>query len=413
MTDQEYQVVFRGEILPSKSVEEAKANLAALYKTDVTRIERLFSGKAMVLKKGVSREAGERYRGLLEKAGIACDLLPAGVAAPPPPPAEKTPAEQPEAVPPANAGKPGLKQAAAVMKEKVKAVQAGDLNQAMGTITEKVREIDAEETGRKVASMVGGATAAVKADFQKGGVAALKQNKVVWAAAGAAVLIVVAIVMMVGGGAKPLPIDSSAFSRFEQQYNREVRKLDLGTARTTTLIGLAREVIDDMGYDFDRTLLLWLMHKDRVENQGAMNLYTNILVEPVAVAVSADLSGIGELIAPETRAIFQKTADLPQGVDLLPIRMVKACPAKGNLLKQADMLKILEDNAVTINPAQPDMTIADTFFGLERAGFIKIHRRWDDDTQFSDIEILDMEAMNTIEDKLVYMENMRKEFAGN
>jgi hypothetical protein len=68
---------------------------------------------------------------------------------------------------------------------------------------------------------------------------------------------------------------------------------------------------------------------------------------------------------------------------------------------------------VIINPAQPDMTIADTFFGLERAGFIKIHRRWDDDTQFSDIEILDMEAMNVIEDKLVYMENMRKKFAGN
>ena len=102
MTDQEYQVVFRGEILPSKSVEEAKANLAALYKTDVTRIERLFSGKAMVLKKGVSREAGERYRALLEKAGIACDLVPAGVAAPPPPPARPPPggADSPRATPP-------------------------------------------------------------------------------------------------------------------------------------------------------------------------------------------------------------------------------------------------------------------------------------------------------------------------
>lgn len=426
MADQIFQVVFRGQIAPDNRLEAVKANLARLFKTDAARIERLFTGQAVVLKKGLGREEGERYCALLHKAGALCELVATSMIPPPPPVAHQTrqqadvgpqkdaggPAAPPVKNPAFPAEAPDMKQRTAAIKDKTGKVPAGDLQQALGAIKEKVREIDTEEAGRKVTSLVEGAAASFQPKRLKGRIALLKRNKLTWAVAGMALIVLVALLLTLGGSSKPMPIESDAFNRLVKQYHREIRKTDMGGAGTMTLVALAREVVEDMGYDFDRTLIFWLLHKDLVETKGGMDVYAAILVEPAAVAVAADLSGIGELIAPETQQVFKKVADLPQGVDLLPIRMVKACPATGALLKQADMLKVMEDNGVAINAAQPDLAIADTFFGLERAGLIKIHRRWDDDVQYSDIEILDRDTMNTLEGKLVYMEAMRKEFVG-
>ncbi len=426
MADQTYQVVFRGQIVPDHNRDAVKANLAKLFKTDAARIERLFTGQAVVLKKGLGREEGERYCALLQKAGALCELV-ATSATPPPPPVAHQSRQHADIAPQRDAGDsaapavknpavsaeaPSGNQRGAATEDKAKRVQTGDLQQTLGTLKKKVRDIDSEEAGRKMASLVEGAAASIQSERVKTGVAAIKQNKIAWAAAGMAIIVLTVLVLTLGGSSKPMPIEADVFTPFMQQYNREIRNADLGSAGTMSLIALARDVVEDMGYDFDRTLLFWLLHKDLVETKGGMDVYAAILVEPAAVAVAADLSGIGELIAPETQQVFKKVTDLPQGVDLLPIRMVKACPATGALLKQADMLNVMEDNGVAINAAQPDLAIADTFFGLERAGLIKIHRRWDDDVQYSDIEILDRDTLNTLEGKLVYMEAMRKEFVG-
>jgi hypothetical protein len=136
-------------------------------------------------------------------------------------------------------------------------------------------------------------------------------------------------------------------------------------------------------------------------------------VEPVAVAVAAGLSGIDAYVAPETRQAFETVAALPPGVDLLSIEMIKACPSDGNLLKHDDLLRVLEAHAVPIDTGQPDLAIADAFFGLEQAGFIKVQRRWEKDVQFSDVEILDLAAMNDAEGKLLYLDEMKKKFSAD
>lgn len=426
MADQQYQVIFRGEIAPDTRIEEVKANLAKLFKTDDARIERLFSGKAVVLKKGICREDGERYRALIEKAGALCKVVPLPLASHPPLPSKDNDSSESRDVS-GEAGRhqpiqqedngaaaaPNLKQRAAAMKEKIKAVQPGELQQTLGAIREKVQGIDAGEAGKKVSSLLDGATASVKSDLRKGGMAALKQNKTVWAVTGVAFCLIVALVMMLGGGTKPMPIEKKIFDTFAKQYNRDVRKADYTSAGTTVLIGLAREIIEDMGYDFDRTLLFWLLRKDLVERQGGLAVYTNILVDPVAVAVAADLSGIGDLVAPETRQIFNVSAEVPSGVNLSSIKMVKACPATGNRLNHDDLLQILKENAVPFDASQPDLAIANAFIGLDGAGLIKIHRRWENDDQFSDIEILDLAALNAVEEKLEYLDKMKVKFVGD
>jgi len=93
--------------------------------------------------------------------------------------------------------------------------------------------------------------------------------------------------------------------------------------------------------------------------------------------------------------------------------MVKACPATGNLLKHDDLLQVLKDNAMPFDASQPDLAIADAFIGLDGVGLIKIHRRWENDDQFSDIEILDLAALNAVEEKLEYLNKMKVKFAGD
>ena len=424
MTDQTYQVVFRGQIAPDASVETVKANLAKLFKTDETKIERLFTGREVVLKKGLGQEEGDRYRALLAKAGALCDLVPAPTDRPSmPSPAGERPSAGPQktggtdAAAPKEAGAakstaqaPQLKQRAAVMKEKVQAVRPGDLQQTLGAIRDKVQNLDAEEAGKQVSSFIEGMSARVKAEVKKGGLAGFKKSKVVWGLGAAVLGGIIALVIMLGGSPRPMPIESRVFDRFAKQYYREVRQTDLASLGTSVLVGRAKEVLDDMGFDFDRTLLLWLFHKDRVERQGGGDIYRTILVEPVAVGVAAGLSGIDTLIAPETKRIFETVATMPPGVDLKAIQMVKACPSEGGLLRHDDLLRVLQENAVAIETS-PDLAIADAFFGLEQAGFVKIQRRWENDVQFCDLELLDMDAMTAVEAKLRYLDEIKRQFS--
>jgi hypothetical protein len=411
MAELRYQVIFRGKTVPDTPIEDVKVNLANLFKTNDVRINRLFSGQVVVLKKGLRQEEGERYRVLLERAGALCEVVPL-TAAQPSPPSEAAPVvatgaspkaprhttPRPEEDRPTTA--PDLKQRAAAIKEKVQAVQAGELHQALGSIREKVQAIDTEEAGRTVSAL-----------WDR--VVALKRNKMVWGLAGTALIVVIAVVMLLSGDTPPMPIESRVFNAFAEQYQREVEKADLAGAGTVALIDLARDVTEDMGFDYERTLLLWLLKKERVESSGGMAVYTQILVDPVAVAVAADLSGIVDRITPETRQILLVAAALPPGVNLLPIKMVKSCPATGNRLEHDDLLQVLRAHSVVFDASQPDLAIADAFFGLERAGYIKIHRRWDKDVQFSDIEILDLAAMTAVEEKLEYLAKMEKQLFGD
>ena len=416
MADPTYQVVFRGEIAPDTSAETVKANLAKLFKTNESKIARLFEGREVVLKKGLGQEEGHRYRALLAKAGALCDLVPAPAETPPSlpragqnPSACARPAENADAA--GNAVQaPNLRQRAAAMKEKLQAVRPGDLQQTLGAIRDKVRDLDAETTGKQVSSFIEGVSARVKADVPQGGLAGLMKNKVVWGLGGLLLCGIIALVMMLGGSPRPMPIESRVFDRFAKQYYREVRQSDLASLSTSVLVGRAKEVLDDMGFDFDRTLLLWLFHKDQVERQGGEGIYRTILVEPVAVGVAAGLSGIDTLIAPETKRIFETVATMPPGVDLKAIQMVKACSSEGDLLRHDDLLRVLQENAVAIETS-PDLAIADAFFGLEQAGFVKVQRRWENDVQFCDLELLDMGAMTAVEAKLRYLDEIKRQFS--
>lgn len=70
MSDNRFKIVFDGALLPGVDVTTAKLNLAELYKSEVAAVERLFTGKTVTLKQGLSQTDAQSYLQVLTKTGI-------------------------------------------------------------------------------------------------------------------------------------------------------------------------------------------------------------------------------------------------------------------------------------------------------------------------------------------------------
>ena len=83
MTEKAYQIIFSGQTVDGIDTAQAKANLSKLYKTDVSKIEKLFQGKRVVLKKNLNEDTALGYLTTLKNAGIICTLeeMPAAAGA--------------------------------------------------------------------------------------------------------------------------------------------------------------------------------------------------------------------------------------------------------------------------------------------------------------------------------------------
>lgn len=70
MSDARFKIVFDGALQNGVDITTAKLNLAQLFKSDVAAIERLFSGKAVALKRDLSHADAQTYLNALMKTGI-------------------------------------------------------------------------------------------------------------------------------------------------------------------------------------------------------------------------------------------------------------------------------------------------------------------------------------------------------
>ncbi|MEN5312495.1 DUF805 domain-containing protein [Pseudomonas koreensis] len=70
MSEPRYKIVFDGALQPGVDLTTAKLNLAALFKSDVAGIERLFNGNTIALKRDLSHSDAQTYLQALSKTGI-------------------------------------------------------------------------------------------------------------------------------------------------------------------------------------------------------------------------------------------------------------------------------------------------------------------------------------------------------
>ena len=70
-----YSIVFSGEIKASFTKDMVVNNLSALFKKDISYIEKLFSGKKVIIKRDLELEYANKYLLALEKTGAVCEIL--------------------------------------------------------------------------------------------------------------------------------------------------------------------------------------------------------------------------------------------------------------------------------------------------------------------------------------------------
>ena len=93
--ESEYDIIFRGDLRPGENLVEVKQRLQKLFSANAEKIEQLFSGRPVVLKRGIGKEAAERYRKSLENAGAIVSIRPAATSEDPTP-AREAPATSEE-----------------------------------------------------------------------------------------------------------------------------------------------------------------------------------------------------------------------------------------------------------------------------------------------------------------------------
>jgi uncharacterized membrane protein YhaH (DUF805 family) len=69
MTDTRYKIVFTGELMPAAALDAVKDNLARLFKSERNKIDALFTGNPVALKRDLTADEAEKYIGALQNAG--------------------------------------------------------------------------------------------------------------------------------------------------------------------------------------------------------------------------------------------------------------------------------------------------------------------------------------------------------
>lgn len=69
MSENSYEIVFRGKLVAGHDEAQVKANMGKLFKAGPETIDKLFAGGRVVLKKNLDRDTAYKYRDILKKAG--------------------------------------------------------------------------------------------------------------------------------------------------------------------------------------------------------------------------------------------------------------------------------------------------------------------------------------------------------
>jgi len=71
-----YNIVFEGKTVPGKEIDAVKRALMNILKANEEGIDRLFSGKRVLIRKNVEAATAKKFRKAFEDIGAACNLEP-------------------------------------------------------------------------------------------------------------------------------------------------------------------------------------------------------------------------------------------------------------------------------------------------------------------------------------------------
>lgn len=127
MSQKTFEVVFSGKLVEGAAPQKVKANVAALFKVEVAKVERLFSGATVSIKKGLDEATAKKYQLALHRAGAITRVVNRAAQPAAPRAAAAKPAPKQRAAPPPQAAvkKGGSAADVGLQKSVVKQAPAG------------------------------------------------------------------------------------------------------------------------------------------------------------------------------------------------------------------------------------------------------------------------------------------------
>lgn len=80
MSDELCKVVFRGEIAPGEDRDAVRDRVAERFRMSIERAEALFTGKPVVIKRGIDQATAERLAHAFREVGAVCEVRGTGAA---------------------------------------------------------------------------------------------------------------------------------------------------------------------------------------------------------------------------------------------------------------------------------------------------------------------------------------------
>ena len=81
MSFEKYDIFFSGELIDGADEAEARSKIGALFKLPPDKVDSLFSGKPVAVKRDVDMDTAVKYRVAFRDAGALINIKPAGKAA--------------------------------------------------------------------------------------------------------------------------------------------------------------------------------------------------------------------------------------------------------------------------------------------------------------------------------------------
>lgn len=74
MSDDLFEIAFSGQIIEGADPAQVKRQIGQIFKADATRLEQLFSGRRVVIKRQADEATANKYRAAFHRAGAICDI---------------------------------------------------------------------------------------------------------------------------------------------------------------------------------------------------------------------------------------------------------------------------------------------------------------------------------------------------
>jgi hypothetical protein len=86
MSDELFEIAFSGQVSAGADPQEVKARVGKMFSAEGAKLDQLFSGQQLVIKKNVDQQTAQKYQDALQRVGAECEVKSMSASAPAAPP---------------------------------------------------------------------------------------------------------------------------------------------------------------------------------------------------------------------------------------------------------------------------------------------------------------------------------------